>query len=361
MRLWIYAVRRTLLVVPVIIGVMTITFACVTALPVSQRLADQFGTNPKVNYTPQVPCHNVGVNSSGLCRNPFYFRGIDLLGLNQPVPVQWAVYMYNSLTLHWGYVGNGSGLAGAVPIIKGVPVVTALGWFLPYTLELAALSLIIILAVSIPLGNLSAVNRNRPLDQASRILSFSGFALPAFLLGSFMLFAFVIFLGGTTGRSPFCPGASSYFDLYGSWPAEQCWPGGLFPAWLTAGQISSPTGYPTIDAAIHGDWAIAADTIIRMLIPAFVIAYGTIAFLLRFVEQYAGGPESRLRSDGASEGRARVDGRAQTCREKFSERHHHRPWAHVRRLYRGFSDHRERLRPRRRRADVGVFRLSSAA
>jgi peptide/nickel transport system permease protein len=283
MRLWIYAVRRTLLVVPVIIGVMTITFACVTALPVSQRLADQFGTNPKVNYTPQVPCHNVGVNSSGLCRNPFYFRGIDLLGLNQPVPVQWAVYMYNSLTLHWGYVGNGSGLAGAVPIIKGVPVVTALGWFLPYTLELAALSLIIILAVSIPLGNLSAVNRNRPLDQASRILSFSGFALPAFLLGSFMLFAFVIFLGGTTGRSPFCPGASSYFDLYGSWPAEQCWPGGLFPAWLTAGQISSPTGYPTIDAAIHGDWAIAADTIIRMLIPAFVIAYGTIAFLLRFV------------------------------------------------------------------------------
>ena len=52
--------------------------------------------------------------------------------------------------------------------IQGLSVATTLGEFLPYTLELAIFSLAIILVVSIPLGNLGAVYRNRPIDQASR-------------------------------------------------------------------------------------------------------------------------------------------------------------------------------------------------
>lgn len=283
MRLWIYIVRRVLLVLPVIIGVMTITFLCVASLPVSERLEAQFGTIPKVSYSPTAPCANLGLPGPGNCRNPFYWNGVHELGLDQPLPVQWAVYMYDSLTLHWGYVGNGSGLAGAVAIAKGQPVTTVLGWFLPYTLELAALSLAIILLISIPLGNISAVNRNRPVDQAARILSFSGYALPTFLLGAFVLMALVFVIGGPSARSPICPNTSSYFDFYGSWPSIQCWPGGLYPSWLVSGQISSPTGFPTLDAAIHGQWWFALDTIVRLILPAFVIAYGTIAFLLRFV------------------------------------------------------------------------------
>jgi|SRR5580658_739165 ABC-type dipeptide/oligopeptide/nickel transport system permease component len=283
MRLWIYIVRRSLLVVPVIIGVMTITFVLISALPVSERLEATFGTNPRVPYTPTVPCSKLGIDTPGNCTNPIYKAGIDKLGLNQPVPVQWAVYMYNSLTLHWGYVGNASGLAGQIPLAKGQPVTTVLGWFLPYTLELAGLSLAIILLISIPLGNLSAVNRNRPIDQGSRVLSFSGYALPAFLLGSFVLMAAVLVIGGPSGKSPFCAHASSYFDLYGSWPAIQCWAGSTYPTWLKAGQVSSPTGFPTVDAAIHGQYWVALDTLVRMILPAFVIAYGTIAVLLRFV------------------------------------------------------------------------------
>ncbi|HTW77311.1 MAG TPA: ABC transporter permease [Thermoplasmata archaeon] len=283
MRLWVYVVRRCMLLIPVLIGVMTITFALVTALPVSERLEVAFGANPKVPYTPTVPCAKLGIDKPGECSNPFYTNGLRLLGLNHPIPVQWAVYMYDTFTLRWGYVGNGSGLASAVPLVRGIPVTTAIGWFLPYTLELAALSLLMIIPLSISLGYLSAANRNRPVDQLSRILSFSGYALPSFLLGGVLLFVFVFLIGGPQGISPTCHSASAYFDLFGSWPPIQCWPGGLYPTWLQAGQVSSPTGFPTIDAMIHGQWFLAVDTLFRMILPAFVIAYGTIAGLLRFV------------------------------------------------------------------------------
>lgn len=283
LRLWIYVVRRILLVIPVIIGVMTITFVLVNALPVSQRLVSYYGPSPRLSYDPIIPCSRISPGAVGNCTNPAYTRGVQALGLDKPVPVQWAIYIGNSLTGHWGYVGNGTGVTQSVPITRGQPVITVLGWFLPYTLELAALSLLLILIIAIPIGNLSAVNRNRPVDQAARVLSFSGYAMPAFLLGSVLLMAFVLLIGGSSGLSPFCHGQSSYTDLTGSWPPPQCFPGGVNPTWLQSGAISSPTGFPTIDAAYHGLWFIALDTIIRILIPAFVIAYGTVALLLRFV------------------------------------------------------------------------------
>lgn len=275
--------RRILLVVPVVIGVMTITFALVNALPVSQRLVSFYGPTPRLSYDPVISCSKITPGMAGNCSNPAYVKGIHALGLDQPVYVQWAVYIGNSLTGNWGYVGNRTGVTGSIPIAAGQPVVKVLGWFLPYTLELAALSLLLILIIAIPIGNLSAVNRNRPIDQAARVLSFSGYALPAFLLGSVLLMAFVLLLGGSSGLSPFCKGQTSYTDLTGSWPQPQCFPNGVYPSWLTAGQISSPTGFPTVDAALHGYWWFALDTIVRILIPAFVIAYGTVALLLRFV------------------------------------------------------------------------------
>jgi len=56
-----------------------------------------------------------------------------------------------------------------------------------------------------------------------------------------------------------------------------------YPLWLQFGTVSTPTGFPTIDAALHGQWILAADTILRMVFPALIIAYGSIALLLRFV------------------------------------------------------------------------------
>jgi ABC-type dipeptide/oligopeptide/nickel transport system permease component len=85
-----------------------------------------------------------------------------------------------------------------------------------------------------------------------------------------------------------CPGQGTYFDFYGSWPPQYCFnhPEATnlgYPSWLIGGYLSTPTGFPTIDAAIHGQYELALDTVFRMLLPAIIVAYDSIGFLLRFV------------------------------------------------------------------------------
>jgi ABC-type dipeptide/oligopeptide/nickel transport system permease component len=289
--MWIYILRRLILLVPVIIGVMTITFVLVSSLPTPTRLASLYGSPPQREpwiYSPSGPCPN---NPARQCPNPTYNYYLEKSGLNKPIPYQWGLYIFNSFTLNWGTVGNGSTAGYYFQAAQGQHVTTVLGWFLPYTLELAALSLIIILAIAIPLGNLAAVNRNRPIDQSARVLSFSGYAMPSFLLSSLALMAAVIAFGVGTGfysHPPWCPGAgeTTWQEFTGSWPAPGCY--GVqgnsgYPTWLTGGYVSHPTGFPTIDALINGAPWLAADSLLRIIIPALVIAFGSIATLLRFV------------------------------------------------------------------------------
>jgi ABC-type dipeptide/oligopeptide/nickel transport system permease component len=290
MRMWIYVVRRLILIIPIIIGVMTITFVLLSALPVDKRLVAAYGTAPRQRpwlYQAQIPCSLLNASQNGTCANPYLPPLLHNLGLDQPLPVQWAGYLYKSFTFQWGSVSNHSTAAQTVAIAQGQSVTTVLSWFLPYTLELALLSLAIILAVAIPLGNLSAVYRNRPVDQAARIMSFSGYALPAFLLGSLIVIGLVLSLGPATGylvKSPWCSsGEPTFNEIVGSWPQQACFAGGVWPSWLSQGYVSSPTGFPTVDALIHGQYWLALDTLIRLILPALVIAFGTIASLLRFV------------------------------------------------------------------------------
>ena len=290
MKLWVYILRRFLLLVPILIGVMTITFALVSAIPPEQRLVSYFGSPPfhyVGGYNPTVPCSALHINQTGECPNPLYNRLIAKIGLNQPIWTQWALYMYQTFTFHWGYVDNDSAVGQLFANTQHQPVVTVLGWFLPYTTELAILSLAMILFVAIPVGNITAANRNRPVDQAARIFSFSGLALPTYTLGAILIVAVIIWFGSSTGyitHSPWCPtGEGTFFELYGSWPQNSCYPGSVYPSWLTYGIISHPTGFPTVDAMIHGQWALAADSLLRLILPAILISTGTIAFLLRFV------------------------------------------------------------------------------
>jgi ABC-type dipeptide/oligopeptide/nickel transport system permease component len=270
MRMSIYIVRRLLLLLPVVLGVMTITFILTTGIPSSERCLATIGPPPTHGGAPAIAQYNAHCDR--------------VLGLNQPVFVQWAYYMGNTLTFHWGVVGNNSYAAETIPIIAGQPVTSALSWLLPYTIELALLSLAIILIVAIPLGRLSAVYRNRPVDQAARVMSFSGYAIPTFLLGSLAVIAMVLVIANYHWAG--CSGP--YNEIIGSWPKSGCMPDSSptndgYPTWLGIGTQSHPTGFPTIDAAIHGQYLIALDTILRMIVPALIIAYSSIAVLLRFV------------------------------------------------------------------------------
>ncbi len=286
MRMWVYVARRILLLIPVLVGVMTITFVMVSAIPTGQRLISQFGES-KFGSGPYVDCSRYGLsssNGSNLCPNPWYWNGIRVLGLDQPIPVQWARYIYNIFTGSWGYTSAHS-LLPSIGVPGGLPVLLVLSWYLPYTLELALLSLLMIWVLSIPIGNRAAVYRNRPFDQATRVVSFSGFALPTFLLAGLALLAFVIFSGGFI---PICGGSSTPWDLWYGLPpsstAYACPPyGGLHPSWIGQYGETSPTHFPTVDAFLNGQPLIGLDTIRRLLLPAVTIAYGSVAGILRFV------------------------------------------------------------------------------
>jgi peptide/nickel transport system permease protein len=183
---------------------------------------------------------------------------------------------------NWGTTDAHSSASSAFGLTNAVAVTTVLSWYLPYTLELAIIALILIIALSFPIGNYAAVYRNRPFDQGARIWSFSGYALPTFLLASLLLLGAVLYISG--GVHSTCNGTSdTYESWYGSWPAQTCFPGGRFPAWIGGNLQTSPTGFPTVDAGIHGQWWLVADTLRRMIFPAIAVAYTTIAGVLRFV------------------------------------------------------------------------------
>jgi len=325
MRMVTYIARRLLLVIPTLLGVITITFLLFQALPIQYQLESHYGNPPKNHpcaFKGTCPCgednpssvrgtgagatcecygSNITVPKSAICTDLLYRIYIDKLGLNEPVWTQWGVFVYRALTFQWGTIENSSAIAGVFSWLKNVPVTKAIGWMLPYTLELAALSLFLILIISIPVGNLAAVNRNRPIDQVARVISFSGFAVPAFLLGSLAITGVILVMLPQTGfvvHSPWCPpGEAITSEFQGSWPLStlgpnDCYQGLSFataarnsgyPPWLLNGYASHPTGFPTIDALLNGQPWLGADTVIRMLLPALVIAFGSIAGILRFV------------------------------------------------------------------------------
>jgi dipeptide transport system permease protein len=284
MQMWVYIVRRALLLIPVIIGVMTITFALTYSLPITDRLIAYYGPS-KFGFTQTVPCHelNPTVPPGTQCPNPFYVNAIHHLGLDKPAPVQWAIFIGNSLTLNWGDTSAHSAAADQLNFGSGTPVATVLSWYLPYTLELAMLALVIILALAIPIGNYSAVYRNRPFDQGARVMSFSGFALPIFLLAILLLLLATYATGGFTA---ICNGSATPFQLwYNSWPSGSCWPtpGNTQPSWIGVHSQTSPTGFPTVDALLHGQYALAWDSLRRLFLPALAVAYSSVAGILRFV------------------------------------------------------------------------------
>jgi ABC-type dipeptide/oligopeptide/nickel transport system permease component len=297
MKMWVFIVRRLLLLIPVVVGVMTITFALLSSLPIEDQISANVGfSKSPCGFAPTcAPGESTcPANAPGPCPNPAYVNEVNTLGLNQPIYLRWARYIYNSLTLNWGMTDPHSQAATYAGITgASVPVITVLAWYVPYTLELAVLSLVIILLVSIPIGNYAATHRNRPFDQGARVLSFSGFAFPSFLLAVLVLFAAVDLSGGL--GVTFCGGTSTTYNLfYNSWPQPQCLINGIYPTWISGHLSTSPTGFPTVDAVYHAvtdsssaqrsqDWGLAWQSFYRLILPALVISFGSIAVLLRFV------------------------------------------------------------------------------
>ena len=122
----------------------------------------------------------------------------ERLGLNEPLLVQYGIYMGSVLQ---GDLGESlkfpeQGAGGAVMTR------------LPATLYLAGVSLALALIIGIPLGVISAIKRDSYLDTGSKVLALLGQSLPNFWLGLMMIWVFAVKLGwlptsGTGGLKHF--------------------------------------------------------------------------------------------------------------------------------------------------------------
>lgn len=98
------------------------------------------------------------------------------LGLDKPFLVQYFNWLFNMIKGDMGYSYS-----------MKVPVITKLiSCFIP-TLKLAGLSLLIMLVISLPLGIISAVHKNRFWDYIIRGITFLGTSMPSFWLGLILL------------------------------------------------------------------------------------------------------------------------------------------------------------------------------
>ncbi len=79
--------------------------------------------------------------------------------------------------------------------------------FLPATVELTTVAMVIAVGVGMPLGVLAAVHKDRTADHVSRLLALGGVALPRFWVAILLQLLFAYYLGilPTIGRGPAPP------------------------------------------------------------------------------------------------------------------------------------------------------------
>ena len=155
-------IKRLLGVVPVVFGVVLLTFLLVHAVP---------GDPVEVM---------LGESASSADRMQLQAD----LGLNQPIYMQFGDYL-NKL-VH-GDLG--------VSIHSKKPIVDLLAERLPATAKLALLALSFAIFIGLPLGIIAALKVNQWPDKLANLLSLSISAMPHFWMGPMLMMVFALWLG----------------------------------------------------------------------------------------------------------------------------------------------------------------------
>jgi peptide/nickel transport system permease protein len=166
-------------------------------------------------------------------------------GLNDPLPQQYVAYIGG---LARGDLGTS--------FTTRRPVIEDLKRYLPATLELGLIAFVLSTLIGIPLGVLSSVRRDKLPDHVARFISISGLALPVFWLAIMAQFVF--------------------FGRLGWLPDGARLPIGMDPPPMV-------TGLYTIDALIARDWEMFQLSFFHLIMPATVLAYGSLAVITRMV------------------------------------------------------------------------------
>lgn len=160
-----YVLKRTLFMIPLLIGITLICFFVMRLAPGSPTDL-QTEMNPKASQESKE-------------------RLNALYELDKPIYVQYGSWLKK--------ISRGD--LGVSFSSDHRPVADKIMERLPITILINFLSLVIILAVAVPIGVLSAVHQDSLFDKVTTVLVFIGFAVPTFWLALLLMIFFGIHLG----------------------------------------------------------------------------------------------------------------------------------------------------------------------
>ena len=215
-----YLLRRTLHLIPVLLGLSVLIFVVSRVIPGDPvRLA--LGTEATQEQVQQLRRQT---------------------GLDRPLVVQYVAYMVGVLRGDFGY-----------SLRTHRSVTKDLVEFFPATLELTTVAMGIAVVIGVPLGILAAVRKDEGADHLSRVLALIGVALPRFWLAILLQLAFAYHLRllPTIGRGPAPPG--------------------------------EVTGLYLVDSLLGLDLSAFWISLKHLAMPAFALSVGTLAQVMRLI------------------------------------------------------------------------------
>jgi peptide/nickel transport system permease protein len=180
-------------------------------------------------------------------------------GLDQPIPVQFGIYL--------GQLSRGD-LGTSIKFSR--PVTTVLIERLPTTVELTVWALLFAILIGVPLGILSAIRRNSPVDVGAMVVANLGVSMPVFVLGLFLQFIFALLLKNTFLSLPPSGRLSAGVEVQ---TLAEVW-GMTGTTGILRGILDFFSGIYTFTALVTGQWAALGDAARHLILPA--VALGTI-------------------------------------------------------------------------------------
>jgi peptide/nickel transport system permease protein len=220
--LLLFLIRRLLLAIPALLGLMVLTFVLVRVVP-----ADPATTLAGETASPQ---------QVEEIRRKY---GFDL-----PIYQQFAIYV--------GQVASGD-LGNSV--FSNRPVMLDVRRTLPATLELIFVSLLLATLIGIPLGTLAAVRHNGLLDHVVRVATVGGLAVASFWFAIMLQLLFSMEL--------------EWLPLRGR-------------IGVNIGAPPGVTGFFLIDSLLAGRWDQFTSSLRHIALPAITLAVPALATIARF-------------------------------------------------------------------------------
>ena len=219
-----YVAQRLLMMVGILVGVLTITFALSRVLPGSP-IEMMLGHRPTQEQI-------------DIAKAEF--------GLDRPIPVQFYNYVTGILQGDFG-----------ISLRTRQPVLNDLVERMTATFELTTLAVLLVILLGIPLGILSAVRQNTISDHITRGFSIAGMALPVFLIGMVLQMTFYGWL--------------KWFPLQGRMNVEI----------LLDYSFDRVTGIYLLDTLIAGQWQAFRSAVLHLVLPVLTLSIASVSIVIR--------------------------------------------------------------------------------